>query len=63
VLIKAVKAKEYTKTHEELILKSFRGLLGQGVEINFIYLSEIPREPSGKYKWVHSKLNMFNENS
>jgi phenylacetate-CoA ligase len=60
VVIKAVKAKGYDHFHEQLILKSFSKLLGNGIGLEVEYVEDIPREPSGKYKWVHSKINAFN---
>lgn len=62
VVVKAVRAAGYDPSHEQLILKSFIKLLGTGIGVEVQYVEDIPREPSGKYKWVHSKLNMFNEN-
>jgi len=59
VSVKAVKKSGYNQFHEKLILDKFKALLGSKVRVDIEYVLNIPREPSGKYKYVHSMLSPF----
>ncbi len=41
---------------EARILKDYKGRLGQDVTVTFTYVDEIPREASGKFRYVVSKV-------
>jgi len=59
VLVRAVRKKGYTQNHEQLIIDKFNTLLGDEVKVEISYVDNIPREPSGKYKYVHSMISPF----
>ena len=59
VVIKVVKKDGYTKLHEKLILDKFNNLLGSNIKVEVDYVDNISREPSGKYKYVHSMISPF----
>lgn len=59
ILIKAVKMEGYLHFHENLIIDKFRELLGKDISVEFEYVSDIPRESSGKYKYVQSLISPF----
>lgn len=56
VTVKIVKAPEYTKHTENLILNELRKRLGNSIKINFEYCNSIPRGRGGKLKTVISKI-------
>lgn len=59
VSIKVVKKVGFDQSHEKLILEKFKDLLGNTVRIDFEYVDNISREPSGKYKYVQSAISPF----
>ena len=60
VTIKIVKMLGYKdEEHEMLIRQNFCHLLGETITIDFKYVDQIPREPSGKYKYVHGQISPF----
>lgn len=59
VLINIVKKGEFSSSHENLILAKFRQLLGDTISVKVNYVDNISREPSGKYKYVHSMISPF----
>ena len=59
ILIKAIKKDDFSEYHENLILKKFKELLGNKVKIKIQFVDDIPREPSGKYKYIHSRVSPF----
>ncbi len=59
VLVRAVKKAGYSKSHEKLIFDKFHMLLGSKIQIDIEYVNKIPREPSGKYRYVHSMISPF----
>jgi phenylacetate-CoA ligase len=54
--VELVTDKRHRITLKESIQKPFRQRLGQDVDISIDYLDAIPREESGKYRYVVSKL-------
>lgn len=60
VMIKAVRKHGYGESHEKLILEKFNILLGRNIRVEMEYVDNIPREPSGKYKYVSSMISPFN---
>jgi phenylacetate-CoA ligase len=62
VIVRAVKKAGYTKYHEDIINEKFRMLLGVEVKIEIVYVEDIPREASGKYIYVQSKISPFKKN-
>lgn len=61
VFVKAVKKDGYLIDHERLILEKFKILLGENMKIRIEYVKEILREPSGKFKYVHSMISPFSQ--
>ena len=59
VLVRAVRKDGYVDYHEKLILDKFGSLLGNKVQVEIIYVKNIPREQSGKYRYVHSMIPPF----
>ena len=59
VTLKVVKKVGFDQSHEKLIFEKFKDLLGNTVRIDFVYVDNIPREPSGKYKYVQSAISPF----
>ena len=59
VLVKAVRQDGYQQSHETLIKEKFKQILGDKVQVDMKYVDSIPREKSGKYKYVHSKVSPF----
>ena len=59
VSVKVVKKCGYTQSHEKIILDKFNQLLGSNTKVEIVYVDDIPREPSGKYKYVHSMISPF----
>lgn len=57
ILVKMVVDKnEYTPAMEGLIKNEFEARLGRGVQLDFQYLEDIPREKSGKYMIVKNNI-------
>ena len=59
VRIKVARRDGFTRSHEDLILTSFSGLLGNSIKIDIEFVEQIQREDSGKYLYVHSKVSPF----
>ena len=57
VVIRIVRAEEYTFQDEQTILSEARSRLGHTMRIRFDYVSSIPREPGGKFRFVKSRLS------
>jgi len=51
-----VPRKSYDEGSEQKLLGEFRSRLGEEIEIRFRHVSEIPREPNGKFRAVKSRV-------
>lgn len=58
VVVKIIKDETYTKSDELKFLKELRLRLGDKIEIEFIYVDNIYRETSGKYRMVKNSLTI-----
>jgi phenylacetate-CoA ligase len=56
LLIKVVPSGDFTKAEEEILVASLRERLGAEMNIEVRQVPEIPREPSGKFRWVISTV-------
>ncbi len=56
LLIKIVPADEFTAEKERALIASLQERLGSEVEIEVQLVDDIPREASGKYRWVISRI-------
>ncbi len=59
VLIKISKNPKFNDSHELLIMKKMKELLGDNTHIEIDYVHEILREASGKYRYVQSMISPF----
>ena len=57
VKIKIVKTPSYSTKDENTLKKNMRKFMGDQIELSFEYVSEIPREPNGKFRQIVSKVN------
>jgi len=57
VKIKIVKTTSYSMKDENTLKKNMRKFMGEQIELSFEYVSEIPREPNGKFRQIVSKVN------
>ena len=58
VEVKIVPDKNFGEHHCQLIREKFKQLLGSEIDIKFSFVSEIPREKSGKYAYIKSEVNL-----
>ena len=56
LLVKLVKNSNYKNEDENEFLKNLRERVGDKIQINLIYVDEIPREKSGKFNIIKSSL-------
>lgn len=56
--VKIVPDKDFGEYHCELIREKFKQLLGSETDIKLSFVSEIPREESGKYAYIKSEINL-----
>ena len=56
VLIKIVRSPQYSQGDSAKLLEGLRERLGESVEIKLDFVDHIPRESSGKFRWVISKI-------
>jgi phenylacetate-CoA ligase len=56
LLVKIVKARQYSSKNEKEILSKMQRCVGDGLNINFDYVNHIPRTQSGKYRFLIQKL-------
>ncbi len=56
IIIKIVKRQGYTSHDSKRLLEEFVNRVGPGVDVRLEFVSSIPREESGKFKWVISRL-------
>jgi phenylacetate-CoA ligase len=55
--IKLVKRPGYSDLDTKKLLKAFSDRVGPEVLLNVEFVEDIPREKSGKYKWIISKID------
>lgn len=55
--VKLVPSSDFTGEHERQLLKGLRERVGKDVEIDVEVVDRIPREASGKFRWVISKVS------
>jgi phenylacetate-CoA ligase len=58
LIIRIEKEDKYSNKIESIILKEARKRVGNDMEIVFEYVSEIPKEQNGKFKFVIQKMNI-----
>lgn len=56
LIVKIVPGDEFTEEHERLLQDGLRSRLGPGMTIRIQHVDDIPREASGKYRWVISSV-------
>jgi phenylacetate-CoA ligase len=56
LLIKLVAGDDFPVEQEQALVASLRERLGSGMEIEVRHVADIPREPSGKFRWVISRV-------
>jgi len=57
LLVKIVPSSELTAEHEASLIALLAERMGPGVEIELRRVDAIPREPSGKFRWVVSRVD------
>lgn len=56
LLVKVVASDAFTPAHEEALRGRLAERLGPGVAVEIVRVDDIPRERSGKYRWVISRV-------
>ncbi len=56
ILVKIVRRSEYTDDDSRQLLAGLQERLGTNVGVELEFVTEIPREPSGKFRWVISRV-------
>jgi phenylacetate-CoA ligase len=56
LLVKLVPGEGFRVEQEEALIASLRERLGAAMEIEVQHVADIPREPSGKFRWVISRV-------
>jgi phenylacetate-CoA ligase len=59
VTVKLVKEVSYNQQDEQKLLIELRKYLGDAIAINFDYVTEIPRNPNGKFRQIVSTISNF----
>ena len=62
VTVRVVRAPSYGSADEKELLDGFRRTLGDRIRVDIEYVEEIPRLPSGKYRWIESKVGRMRSN-
>lgn len=57
LLVKIVPSEEFTVAHRDALLAGLGERLGRGVEVEVHLVADIPREPSGKFRWIISRVD------
>lgn len=57
LLVKLIPSDEFTPEHREILVGQLSRRLGPSVEIEVRMVDEIPQEPSGKFRWVISRVD------
>ena len=56
IRVQLVVGAEYDTATEQLIIDTFRQRLGDSISVEFSYVADIPREKSGKYRYIVSHV-------
>ena len=56
LLVRLAVEKPLAETHERTLLRGLRERIGESMQIEIQYVDEIPREPTGKYRCVISRV-------
>lgn len=56
LVVKIVKRPEYCDEDEATLVAAFRSRLGAQMKIRLDYVADVSQEPSGKFRWVISKV-------
>ena len=56
LVVKIVPSAQFTVDEERALVAGLTQRLGVGVHIEVRLVDDIPREPSGKYRWVISRV-------
>lgn len=56
VVVKIVRSLQYLQEDSTKLMEGLRERLGESVEIKLNFVDHIPRESSGKFRWVISKI-------
>ena len=56
IVVKIVRRRGYTDDDTRQLLAGLRERLGENMHVTPEFVSEIPREPSGKFRWVISRV-------
>ena len=57
IRVKLVPSDDFTQSHEQLLVGGLKARLGPSVEIEVEIVTDIPPEPSGKFRWVISRVD------
>lgn len=57
ITVKLVPSTAFTKEHERMLSEGLEQRLGPGVSIELLIVDDIPRESSGKFRWVISHVD------
>jgi phenylacetate-CoA ligase len=57
IRVKLVPSDDFTRSHEQLLVGGLKARLGPSVEIEVEIVTDIPPEPSGKFRWVISRVD------
>jgi phenylacetate-CoA ligase len=57
LLVKLIPSDEFTPEHRKLLVEQLARRLGPRMEIEIRIVDEIPQEPSGKFRWVISRVD------
>lgn len=57
VVVRIVAGGEFSEEDRESVIGRLETLMGEGAHVGVEVVDDIPREPSGKYRWIVSKVN------
>jgi len=57
VVVRIVAGGEFSDTDRRSVIERLEQLMGEGTHVDVELVDDIPREPSGKYRWIVSKVN------
>jgi phenylacetate-CoA ligase len=55
--VRVVPGATFSSTDRDKLIAGLRAYLGEAIRIDLELVEDIPREPSGKYRWVVSRVN------
>ena len=58
ILVKVVVDGDFTDKHKEILVGEMRHKFGNDMEVGFENVDDIPRERSGKYKFIVNKIEL-----